>query len=171
MDWAPKARILEDSAESEPTKPSKPGSVGFDGSIPGESSKIEVPRTALEPAHASAVLQRTGVRIMDILGVVTVGVWSDLDGPEIRSALGVLGSGGLPVRYLDSGGIPMRYKLRRVEGEPVPLSVLRAMESCPTDPWAIRDRMLLELKWNSTNPAAAPRSRRPADYRANGGSR
>jgi hypothetical protein len=172
IDWQPKDQMMANEAGAEPTKPSKPGFVGFDGSLPGESAEIEVPRTALELAHASAVLQRAGVRIMDISGVVTVGLWSDLDGPDVRSALSVLGSSGLPVRYLDSSGIPMRYKLRRVEGEPVPLSVLRAMESCPTDPWAIRDQMLMELKWNPTSPAAsARRGRRPADYRRNSGSR
>ena len=40
MDWTPKARILTDTAESEPTKPSKPGSVGSVGSLSGESQKI-----------------------------------------------------------------------------------------------------------------------------------
>jgi hypothetical protein len=41
MDWKPKARILADSAETEPTKPSKPGFVGFEGTTPAESTKIE----------------------------------------------------------------------------------------------------------------------------------
>ena len=41
MDWKP-ARILADMVESEPTKPSKPGSVGFAGAIPAESQEIRV---------------------------------------------------------------------------------------------------------------------------------
>lgn len=45
LDWKPKARILADSAQSEPTKPSKPGSklgsVGFVGATPGNSLKIK----------------------------------------------------------------------------------------------------------------------------------
>ena len=47
-------------------------------------------------------------------------VWSDLDRPELREALRIFGSDGLPVRYLDGAGVPMRYKLRCVPGEPVP---------------------------------------------------
>jgi len=41
----------------------------------------------------------------------------------------------------------MRYKLRRVEGEPVPLSVLTEMEQHPAEPWKVRDRMLNEMGW------------------------
>ena len=61
-------------------------------------------------------------------GVITIGVWSDLDGPEVRAALRTSESDRVPVRYLDGGGIPMRYKVRRVEGEPVPMNVLSAMK-------------------------------------------
>jgi hypothetical protein len=67
------------------------------------------------------VLNRAGVRIMRLDGAFTIGVWSDLDGPDVRTALRVLGMDGLPVRCLDGADIPMRYKARRVEGEPVPM--------------------------------------------------
>jgi hypothetical protein len=70
------------------------------------------------------VLNRAGVRIMALEGGATIGVWSDLDGPEVRAALRTFGSDGLPVRYLDGAGVPMHYKARRVEGEPVPMNVL-----------------------------------------------
>lgn len=44
----------------------------------------------------------------------------------------------------------MRYKLRRVEGEPVPIGVLAEMERhTVADPWKIRDRMLSEIGWCS----------------------
>jgi len=46
-------------------------------------------------------------------------------------------------------GIPMRYRLRRVDGEPVPMNVLNEMELHPADPWKIRDRMLNEMGWCS----------------------
>jgi hypothetical protein len=85
---------------------------------------------------------------MRIDGVDMVGVWSDLDRPEIRAALRVYGNGHLTVRYLDSDGIPMKYKLRRVPGEPVPTNVLVAMEQGPSEPWAVRDRMLEEMGWS-----------------------
>jgi hypothetical protein len=155
MDWKPEARILTDSAESEPTKPSKPGSVGFEGTTSAESPKIEAGLDPAELARASALLNRTGVRIMRLEGAVTIGVWSDLDGPEVRAALRTFGSDGLPMRYLDGAGIPMRYKLRLVEGEPVPMIVLAAMEQHPVDPWNVRERMLNEMDWCSKRIAWA----------------
>lgn len=78
--------------------------------------------------QATRILCRTGVRLIRLGGVSTVGLWSDLDGPIVRRALQVLGLGGLPVRFLDGDGIPPRYRLRRVPGEPVSLSRLREME-------------------------------------------
>jgi hypothetical protein len=90
MDWKP--RILADPAESEPTKPSKPGFVGFEGATSAESSEIEAAPDPAELARASAVLNRAGVRIMALEGGATIGVWSDLDGPEVRAALRTFGS-------------------------------------------------------------------------------
>jgi hypothetical protein len=80
-------------------------------------------RTEPQPVNvelAASVLNQAGVRIMRLDGQFTIGVWSDLDGAKIRVALRSLGMDRLPVRYLDGAGIPLRYKLRRVEGEPVP---------------------------------------------------
>jgi len=65
---------------------------------------------------------------MQLDGVATVGVWSDLDGPELRAALRVFAPEALLVKYLDGPGIPARYKLRRVDGEPVPMGVLAERE-------------------------------------------
>jgi len=170
MDWKPKARILADPAESEPTKPSKPGFVGFEGSTSAESPEIEAGPDRAELARASAVLKRAGVRIMALEGGATIGAWSDLDGPELRAALRTFGSDRLPVRHLDGTGVPIRYKLRRVEGEPVPMNVLAEMERRQADlmgasdpmegrapkaggsveyPWQVRDRMLREMGWCS----------------------
>lgn len=39
------------------------------------------------PSDACRVLNATGVRIMDLATGPTIGIWSDLDGPEIRAAL------------------------------------------------------------------------------------
>ncbi len=121
MDSQPKETcILADSTKYEPTKPSEPGSVGFEGAIFAEDSKIEAGRDQASVVRASAVLNATGVRIMDLDEGPATGVWSDLDGPEIRAALRTLRSDQLPVRYLDGAGIPTPYKVRRVEGDPVP---------------------------------------------------
>src|SRR5205085_6347754 len=101
MDWKTKARILADAAEREPTKPSKPGFVRFEGAPSAESPEIEAGPHAAALARASSVLNRAGVRIMALEGGPTIGVWSDLDGPEVRAALRTFGSDRVPVRYLD----------------------------------------------------------------------
>jgi hypothetical protein len=44
LDWQPKEAITEDPPQSEPTKPSKPGSVGFEGSFLADLPKIELAR-------------------------------------------------------------------------------------------------------------------------------
>jgi hypothetical protein len=147
MDWQPKGRILAESAGNEPTKPSKPGSVGFVGASSANSPEIEAETE--QARSARRLLNRTGVRIMILESSVTIGVWSNLDGLEIRAALRTLGNAELPVRYLDGAGVPMRYKVRHVEGEPVPISVLSEMEQQPVEPWKVRDRMLTEMGWCS----------------------
>lgn len=155
LDWSPKGQFLAVSAECEPTKPSKPGSEGFVGVTSVETPKIEAAPGPAELAQACSVLNRAGVRLMEVDGVTTVGIWSDLDGPEIRKALRAFGSHQLPVRYLDRAGIPARYKLRRVEGEPVPIDVLAEMERHPDEPWKVRDRMLHEMRWCSAGASWA----------------
>jgi hypothetical protein len=147
MDWKPMARILADTVESEPTKTSETDSVVSVGATSTESPEIEAEPDPAELARASTVLKRTGVRILALEGGATIGVWTDLDGPEVRAALRTFGSDQLPVRYLDGAGIPVRYKLRRVEGDPVPINVLAAMEQHPAEPWKVRDRMLKEIGW------------------------
>lgn len=104
-------------------------------------------RSQAEIGSACSILNRAGVRIMRLEGAATIGVWSDLDGPEIRGALRVLDSDQLTVRYLDGAGIPMRYKLRRVEGEPVPVSAFAEMDRNPAEPWKVRGGMLNEMGW------------------------
>jgi hypothetical protein len=114
-----------------------------------------------ERAQASVVLKNAGMRLMELEGGTTVGLWSDLDGPDVRAALRIFESYLLPVRYLDGSRVPMRYKVRRVHGEPVPMNVLSEMERlqeklaqyqralplseqpAPAEfPWTARDRML-----------------------------
>ena len=139
--------MLVEPTDSEPTKVSRPGFVGFEGATSAESPEIEVDPAEL--TRASAVLNRAGVRIMTLDGGATIGVWSDLDGQEVRAALHSFGLGRLSVCYLDGPQVPMLYKVRHVDGEPVPMNVLGAMERHPAEPWKIRDRMLKELGWRS----------------------
>jgi hypothetical protein len=143
--WKPKAHISQDSVKSEPTKPPKPSFGGSDGATFAESSEIEADPNPAELARASDVVNRAGVRIMTLDDGAAIGVWSDLDGPQVRAALRTLGADHLPVRYLDGAGVPMPYKVRHVAGEPVPISVLAEMERHPAEPWKVRDRMLNQM--------------------------
>jgi hypothetical protein len=93
-----------------------------------------------------------------------IGVWSDLDGPEIRAALRTLGNALLPFRYLDGAGVATSYKARHPQGEPVPMSVISEMEQSRVEPWTVRDRMLNEMgrspkgtKWSDWKAAALNR--------------
>jgi hypothetical protein len=113
----------------------------------------------LQAWNGDTVLNREGVRIMALEGGTTIGVWSDLDGPGARAALRIFGSDRLPLRYLDGAGIPMLYKLRRVDGEPVPMNVLAEMERHPSEPWKVRDRILNEMGWCSKPLASTVRHR------------
>ena len=97
-----------------------------------------------EVQAASVVLGRAGVRLLDDHRR-SVGVWSDQDSADVRQALAVMGVSRQPVRYLDGPGIPDRFRVRRVPGEPVPLSVLVAMQQASAEPWMMRDRMLYEM--------------------------
>ena len=147
MNWTPKALILADTAESEPTKTSETDSVVSVGATSADSPEIEAGPDPAELARASAVLNRAGVRIIALGGRTMIGLWSDLDRPEVRAALRGLGSERLPVRYLDAPGVPLRYKVRRVEGDPVPTTVLAEMELAEDSPWSVRDRLLKEIAW------------------------
>lgn len=40
--------------------------------------------TPEELTHASAVLAKAGIRLMRLYGVDLVGIWSDLDSPDVR---------------------------------------------------------------------------------------
>lgn len=133
---------------------------------PGESPKIEAESDPEEVARARALVCSLDVRTMQVDGSATVGVWSDLDRLQIRLALRTLGLDQMPLRYLDGAGIPLRYKLRRVEGEPVPMNVLAEMDRLEAifmqcghrmlgdasmsgeRPWEARDRMLSEMSWS-----------------------
>jgi hypothetical protein len=94
-------------------------------------AKIEA-QDEREVDHARDVLNSTGARIMALKLGPAIGVWSDLDTPEVRSALRVLRLDQLPLRFLDGPAVQMRYKVRSVPGEPGPLSALKAKECTRT---------------------------------------
>lgn len=94
-----------------------------------------------EISHAAALLNRAGTRIVVTTEAELIGIWSDLDSAEVRAAIAMVGRGHLPVCYLDSPACPDHYKVRHVPGEPVPLSVLKAMEQA-SEPWKVWDQLL-----------------------------
>lgn len=117
LDWAPQAEIAPACPDNELTKPTKgiyvssvgstsghaSVSVGFDSSTLGHADDAEITR-------AMRLLNLAGARILDRQNI---GLWSDLDCPEIRNALAVVGMDGLPTIHLDTAAdIPMRYKVR-----------------------------------------------------------
>ena len=111
LDWQP--RILTQSPAVGPSKPTKLGSDGFEGSYLVESPKIGDETDAAQ--GAVDVLNNAGVRIMRIYDGTAIGVWSDLDGLEIRAALRTLEMDCLPVRHLDEDDIPNKYKYRKLD--------------------------------------------------------
>ena len=129
---------------------------------PKPASVKEAERGALpqpdpaELAHATALLNQAGVRIMRLETGDAIGVWSDLDSAAVRNALLTLGAGELPVRYLDGPGVPLRYKSRRVPGDPVPNSVREAMERS-SEPWKVRSQMPCNfVPWPVNEPTEKP---------------
>lgn len=75
-----------------------------------DSEKSEV---SAETEKAMWLLNLTGCRIIRRTNGLAVGIWEDLDCPEIRSAIRAVGMSGLPVIYLESPNVPIRYKVRR----------------------------------------------------------
>src|SRR5579872_4051508 len=114
LDWQPGPNLLG------PTAP-QPSSVGFDGATPACSTKVQCedelsPRRPNQPAinRAVALMNACGGRLMSLNGILTVGLWRDMHGPEVRLALRVLEMDGLRIRWLEDVAVPQRYKVRRV---------------------------------------------------------
>jgi len=77
------------------------------GTVEGEQTEATAATIA-----ATRLMNITGCRIIRDGEQLLVGVWSDLDGPEIRAALRALGMQSLPVVHLESADVDVRYKVR-----------------------------------------------------------
>jgi hypothetical protein len=140
LDWQP-GQSFQSSLEREPTKTTKTDFGGFVSPQHGQIQEFEHVNEAIE--QAAALLNRTGARmVVFAAGDEATGIWSDLDGPEVRAAIQTLGRDDLPVVYLDSPRCPNHYKVRRVPGELTPLPVLSEMEAAASEPWRVRDELL-----------------------------
>lgn len=149
MNWEPKTRIFSKTPCNAPTKPSKPGCVGFVGANQGDFQKIEETSLEAEPrvpatdaglteaqTRALRLLNLAGVRIMRIGAELTIGIWEDLDCREIRQALRVVGLDVNPVLHLESAGVDLRFKVRRTpdraKGESFAVWLKRAERTLPS---------------------------------------
>ena|SRR5215471_410023 len=100
--------------------------------------------------NASAVLADAGLRLTQLDGVMTIGIWSSLDSPGLRAALRVFRSEQAPVCYLDAPNVPIPNKYKVYPGSPengpqhIPWKVVQAMYARPDEPWRIRDQMVME---------------------------
>ena len=58
------------------------------------------------------LLNLCGARIIANANGFWIGIWADLDGPEIRRAIENVHLGEYPVIYLDNPDVPVHYKMR-----------------------------------------------------------
>jgi hypothetical protein len=102
----------------------------------GESPDKAGKTLTQEEAKAVRLLNLAGLRIIRNGQGLKIGVWQDLDGPELRAALRVAGLHVHPVVYLESAEAPIRYKVRhcpdRVPGESFERWLVRALSQART---------------------------------------
>lgn len=65
-----------------------------------------------EQIGAMRLLNLAGCRIMRTDSGFQIGVWQDLDGPELRGAIRAVGMGEHPIVHLESADVPLPYKVR-----------------------------------------------------------
>lgn len=77
------------------------------GTVEGEQTEATAATIA-----ATRLMNITGCRIIRDGEQLLVGVWSDLDGLDIRAAIRGLGMQSLRVVHLESSDVPVDYKVR-----------------------------------------------------------
>lgn len=81
--------------------------------IPLESSDTGDKSLTHEQIAALRLLNLAGTRIMRTDSGFQVGIWEDLDGPELRTAIRSVGMSAYPVLHLEDAGVALQYKVRR----------------------------------------------------------
>ena len=61
---------------------------------------------------ALRILNRVGCRIIRTRNSLVIGLWQDLDCPEVRAALDAVNMSGLPIVHLETASVPVQYKVR-----------------------------------------------------------
>jgi hypothetical protein len=120
----PDPEILADLPQGEPTKPSKPDSVGFVGADSRPASIIDaggvddrqVGRDDVSDTLVRAaldVVNCAGVRRFDVDGQLTIGIWQERDSAIVRHALTLLHGRRVRILHLEDHRVPERFRLWR----------------------------------------------------------
>ena len=135
LNWKPKTRIFSKVATTLPTIPTEPGFDGFVGATPGNYQKIEA-SSDRAIAEAMGLLNLAGVRILRFGADLQIGIWQDLDGPEVRAAIRAVALHVHPIVHLANAEVPIRYKVRRcpdrAKGESFGSWLERAEQALPS---------------------------------------
>jgi len=81
-------------------------------SIPPKSTDKTDKSLTPEQVEALRLLNLSGARILRHYSEFRIGVWEDLDGPELRAAIATVGMSELRIVHLESAEVPLRYKVR-----------------------------------------------------------
>jgi hypothetical protein len=84
-----------------------------DNRVPFAKTLLDGRLTESEINHAMRLLNLAGCRIIAEDCGFLIGIWDDLDGPELRRAIWVLGMGEHRIVYLESRQIAIQFKSRR----------------------------------------------------------
>jgi broad specificity phosphatase PhoE len=94
---------------------------GNENSRIAPEAKSDSQETADETDKSLNALQTNALRFLSLAGCriiredseIQIGIWEDLDGPEIREAIRAVGLDVHPIVYLESAEVPIRFKKRR----------------------------------------------------------
>lgn len=96
-------------AEAAAEKLSHPGAVQMAGDLPQRLDNTPTP----QQTAAMRLLNLAGVRIIRQTSGFVIGIWQDLDGPEVRNAIRLVGMREYPVIHIETANVDTIYKVRR----------------------------------------------------------
>ncbi|MGI9074289.1 MAG: hypothetical protein ACR2JB_23920 [Bryobacteraceae bacterium] len=129
-------KLLQDTTPKQSAVPEHKSHSSYELNEINELSQIaRVRPTLAEIAEAMQLLNLCGVRIMRYDSELRLGMWEDLDGPELRHAIAAVGMHELRVVHLESAEVPIRFKIRscpdRNPGESFEAWRQRALREAP----------------------------------------
>lgn len=83
--------------------------------VPAEYSRSNDARSTAQIEYACRVINLTGCRLVPIDGLIGIGAWQDLDGPELRSTFKILGLGSMAVVHLEALEAPIKFKYELID--------------------------------------------------------